>query len=200
MSRLLLASNNPGKLKEIQALLGDLNLELCTPAQIDLVLDIKETGQTYAENAALKGLAYARAAKMLTLADDSGLEVDALNGLPGIRSARFAPTPGATDRDRCTYLLKRLSGSPQPWTARFRCIIALVNPSGETHYTEGICPGTIIPDERGENGFGYDPIFLIPELNRTMAELNMAQKNRLSHRALAVQAVRPILSELLKNL
>jgi XTP/dITP diphosphohydrolase len=99
---------------------------------------------------------------MLTLGDDSGLEVDALGGLPGIRSARFSPRPGATDADRRLYLLQRLQGHPRPWTARFRCTVALATPQGELYFAQGECPGEIIPDERGHNGFGYDPIFLLP--------------------------------------
>ena len=163
-------------------------------------MDIEESGQTYAENATLKGVAFAQASGMMTLADDSGLEVEALDGLPGLRSARFAPKPGASDADRRAYLLERLSGAPRPWKARFRCLIALVSPDGEIHHSEGICPGEIIPEERGDNGFGYDPIFLLTELGQTMAELSMEQKNRLSHRARAVQAARPVLITNLKNL
>ena len=199
MSKLLLATNNPGKLVEIQALLQDLAVTLVSPAQLGLELEVDENGQTYAENAGLKSQTFARASGLLTLADDSGLEVDALGGLPGIRSARFAPQPKATDADRRAYLLQRLQGMPRPWPARFRCVIALSTPTGELQYAEGICPGIIIPEERGQNGFGYDPIFLIPELGRTMAELSMEEKNRLSHRARAVMAARPILYKLLTN-
>jgi XTP/dITP diphosphohydrolase len=197
MSKLLLASGNQGKLLEIRTLLDGLDLELVTPSQAGLELHVVEDGQTYAENAARKALAYARASGLLTLADDSGLEVDALNGLPGIRSARFAPQPGATDSDRRAYLLQCLHGMPSPWMARFRCVIALAWPDGQIQFREGVCPGQIIPYERGENGFGYDPIFLIPELQRTMAELTLQEKNRLSHRARAVLQARPILAELM---
>lgn len=207
MSKLLLATNNRGKLAEIQALLKELNLEvsLVTPAQIGLNLEVEEDGETYAENAARKAIAFAQASGLLTLADDSGLEVDALGGLPGIRSARFAPQPGATDADRRAYLLERLQGKPRPWTAHFHCTIALVQPEGSAgegkiQYAEGICPGEIIPEERGQNGFGYDPVFLLPKLGRTMAELRMEEKNRLSHRARAIRAARPILIEFLTNL
>lgn len=196
--QLLLASNNKGKLREIQALLQDENLELLLPTQIGLELEVAETGSTYAENAALKGVAFARAAGLLTLADDSGLEVDALGGQPGLHSARFNPKPGATDADRRHYLLERLQGSPRPWTARFRCVLALVTPEEEIRFVEGICPGEIIPEERGQNGFGYDPIFLLPELGQTMAELEVEVKNRLSHRGRAVLAARPIIASLIK--
>jgi XTP/dITP diphosphohydrolase len=208
MTKLLIATNNKGKLLEIQALLQDINIELQTPAQIGLKLEVDETGQTYAENAALKGVAFARASGLLTLADDSGLEVQALSGLPGIISARFAPIANATDSDRRVYLLSRLQGNPRPWLARFRCVVALVAPlytntagapDSGLRYAEGICPGEIIPTERGQNGFGYDPIFLLPEMGRTMAELTMEEKNHLSHRARAVQAALPILIDMLSN-
>jgi XTP/dITP diphosphohydrolase len=207
MSKLLLATNNRGKLVEIQALLKRFNLDvlLVTPEKIGLVLEVEEDGETYAENAARKAAAFAHATGLLTLADDSGLEVDALGGLPGIRSARFAPQPGATDANRRAYLLERLKEQPRPWTARFRCTVAVVYPVGtvgdnEVRYAEGICPGEIIPEERGQNGFGYDPIFLLPELGRTMAELQMEEKNRLSHRARAIWAAEPILLEFLTKL
>ena len=198
MSKILLASNNKGKLDEILALLADLDIELVTPAGLGLNMEVAEDGQTYAENAARKGLAFAQAANLLTLADDSGLEVDALNGAPGLYSARFSPKPGATDADRRAYLLAQLVDIPQPWKARFRCVIALATPSGEVKFSEGICPGEIIPEERGSNGFGYDPIFLLPELGHTMAQLEMHEKNQLSHRARAVLAAKPLLVELFR--
>ncbi|MBN1149445.1 MAG: RdgB/HAM1 family non-canonical purine NTP pyrophosphatase [Anaerolineales bacterium] len=197
MSKLLIATNNQGKLIEIQALLQDLPVEIVSPGQLGLTLSIEESGQTYAQNAALKGLAFARASGLLTMADDSGLEVDALDGLPGLRSARFAPKAGASDADRRAYLLEQLQGRARPWTARFRCVIALATAAGETRFAEGVCPGEIIPEQRGQNGFGYDPLFLIPDLERTMAELSMQEKNRLSHRARAVQAALPFLVEML---
>lgn len=200
MKKLLIASNNKGKLVEIQALLQDVAVELLLPVQISLNLAVKEDGQTYAENAARKGIAFAQASGLLTLADDSGLEVDALSGLPGLHSARFSPIPNATDADRRAFLLKRLDGRPRPWSARFRCFVALVRPEDDrVRFAEGVCEGEIIPVERGRNGFGYDPLFLVPELGRTMAELSMAEKNRLSHRARAVRAVLPILLELLNG-
>ena len=200
MSKILVATHNAGKLEEIQALLNDLPVELVTPAHLNLDLAIEETGNTYAENAALKAVAYARASGLLSLADDSGLEVDALDGLPGLHSARFAPWPGASDADRRMLLLQRLHTKARPWYARFRCIVAVASPLGEIQYAQGICPGEIIPEERGEKGFGYDPIFLIPERGKTMAELDMEEKNDLSHRGRAVRAASPILVQMLKNL
>ena len=200
MSRILVATQNAGKLEEIQALLDSLPVELVTPAQLDLDLAIDETGGTYAENAALKAVGYARASGLPSLADDSGLEVDALAGQPGLHSARFAPWPGASDADRRRLLLEKLQLKPRPWSARFRCVVAIAGPLGEVQFAQGVCPGEVIPEERGDNGFGYDPIFFIPEVEKTMAELDMAEKNTLSHRGRAVRAAIPILLQILKNL
>ena len=188
MKRLLVASTNPGKLRELHALLQGASVELVTPSLIGLHLEVREDGSTYAENAAKKALAFARASGLLTLADDSGLEVEVLEGAPGLHSARYAPQPNATDADRRAYLLQQLQGHPRPWSAQFRCVVALALPDGEVHFAEGICHGEIIPEERGEHGFGYDPIFLLPQYGRTMAELSMEEKNRISHRARAVRA------------
>lgn len=175
---------------------------MLTPRQLNLDLNVAETGLSYAENAALKAKAFAQASGILALADDSGLEVDALDGHPGIHSARFAPWPNATDADRRRVLLKQLQGKPRPWTARFRCTVAIAKPSQtsvEVYFAEGVCEGEILPEERGVNGFGYDPLFLLPQLGKTMAELTMDEKNRLSHRARALRAALPMLRELLKS-
>ena len=195
-SPLLIATNNKGKVKELQELLRDTGIELVAPAQIDLQLDVVEDGSTYAENATKKATAFANASGMISLADDSGLEVDALNGAPGLYSARYSPKPNATDADRRAYLLQNLQGKPRPWMARFHATIAIATPDGEVHLTEGICEGEIIPEERGTGGFGYEPIFLLSELGKTMAELSMDEKNHLSHRAKAVMKAKPILREL----
>ena len=197
MTKLLLASQNPGKLRELQAILNDLPIQLVTPADIGIELDIKETGSTYAENAALKSEAYAAVCGLISLADDSGLEVDALNGAPGLYSARYAPAPGATDGDRRAYLLQNLAIQSRPWTARFRATIAITLPCGETQFAEGACEGEIIPEERGSGGFGYDPVFYIPEAGCTMAELPEDEKNRISHRARALEKAKEILHSLL---
>lgn len=199
METLLLATTNRGKVLEMKALLQGLPADLVTPLELGLNLEVEEDGETYAENAERKALAFARESRLLTLADDSGLEVDVLGGLPGIRSARFAPQPEATDSDRRAYLIERLQGLPRPWLAHFHCTVALAQPAGPVRFAAGECQGEIIPNERGINGFGYDPIFLIPELGLTMAELSMEQKNTLSHRARAVIASRPILAELLAS-
>ena len=193
MKKLLIATNNKGKVKELQELLQGLEAELVTPADIHLTLDVEEDGRDYAENAAKKAIAFARASGLISLADDSGLEVDALDGAPGLYSARYHPKPGATDADRRAYMRENLQGKPQPWTARFHATIAIAIPEGELHVVEGNCHGEIIPEERGSNGFGYDPIFYIPETGMTMAELGMEEKNRLSHRAKAVMNALPIL-------
>ncbi len=196
--RLLIATENQGKVKEIQALLEDLNVELVTPKSLGLELNVVEDGTTYEENAGKKALAYARASGLISLADDSGLEVDALDGAPGIYSARYSPLPNATDADRRDYLLQNLQGKPHPWRAHFHATIAIAASDGTLHFADGNCHGEIIAEERGDNGFGYDPIFFIPALNCTTAELSMEEKNRLSHRALAVKNAKPILQKLLR--
>ena len=196
-SRLLIATTNKGKVKEIKAILQNLNIELILLADIGLELDVEEDGQTYAENATKKALAFSQASGLTSLADDSGLEVDALDGAPGLHSARYAPLPNATDADRRAYLLKNLSGKPRPWVARFRATVAIASPERGVELAEGICPGEIVPNERGKGGFGYDPIFLFTDLDKTMAELEMADKNRLSHRGKALHKAIPFLIELL---
>jgi XTP/dITP diphosphohydrolase len=188
--KLLIATTNPGKIREFRSLLAGFARPLVTPGELGLSLHVEETGDTYRANAALKARAFAAAAELPALADDSGLEVDALDGAPGLYSARYSPKPGADDADRRHYLLENLAQRPQPWTARFRCVVAVAFPGGEVFYGDGTCPGVIIPRERGAGGFGYDPIFLLPN-GRTMAELSDDEKNRLSHRALAVMDVIP---------
>jgi len=196
MYRLLLATGNLGKLVEIQSLLDGLEIELIIPEAVGISLSVQENGSTYEENASLKANAFANASGLTTLADDSGLEVDVLDGLPGIRSARFSPLPNATDADRRSYLLSKLKAYSRPWKAHFQCTVAIATPQGKLYYAQGNCPGEIIPDERGSNGFGYDPIFLLRALGLTMAELSMEEKNHLSHRARAIKAALPLLHEL----
>ncbi|HSB66363.1 MAG TPA: RdgB/HAM1 family non-canonical purine NTP pyrophosphatase [Anaerolineales bacterium] len=196
MHQLLVATGNPGKLVEIQSLLDDIQITLVTPDGIGVSLAVEEDGDTYEQNASLKAIAFARTSGLITLADDSGLEVDALNGLPGIRSARFSPLPKATDADRRSHLLNMLMNHPRPWKAHFHCTVAVATSHGKLYYAQGNCPGEIIPEERGHNGFGYDPIFLLPEFNLTMAELSMEEKNQRSHRARAIKAALPILQTL----
>ncbi len=198
MLQLLLATGNAGKLYEMRTLLADLEAHLLSPKDIDLQLEVVEDGETYAENASRKALSFSHTSGLVSLADDSGLEVAALGGAPGIHSARFSPLPKATDADRRSYLLETLRQHPRPWKARFHCTVALATPEGEIFFAEGNCPGEIIPEERGHNGFGYDPIFYLPELGCTMAQLSLEQKNRISHRAGAIMKARPYLIELSK--
>ena len=193
MIKLLLATNNQGKLAELQSLLSGLNIELLSPKDLDLDIHVQERGLTYMENAVLKAAIFADAAKIWTLADDTGLEVDALGGAPGLLSARYVPEPNATDKDRRLYLIKNLEGTPHPWKASFQCVVALVGPEGSPIVTSGSCPGDIIPEGRGHGGFGYDRIFRLEGSGLTMAELTTDQKNELSHRALAVKKLIPIL-------
>ena len=209
MNKLLIATNNRGKVIEIQALLEDLGIQLITPAHIGLQLDVREDGHTYAENASKKAVAFAKASGLISLADDSGLEVDALDGAPGLYSARYGPSltlppfsskiggaGGGSDADRRAYLLQNLKGKPRPWTAHFHATVAIATVNGNVKIAEGQCPGEIIPEERGTGGFGYDPIFLLTEPGKTMAELTMEEKNRLSHRAGAVENAKPILRKI----
>lgn len=198
MKQLLIATNNKGKLAEFHELLDDLGIDLVTPSQIGLDLDVIEDGSTYEENAEKKALAFAGASGLTSLADDSGLEVDALNGEPGLYSARYGSPDGGklSDEERRKYLLGKLHSFPRPWTARFHATIAIATPDSKLQITHGFCEGEIIPEERGTGGFGYDPIFLLPELGKTMAELSMDEKNRLSHRARAVMKARGMLKEL----
>jgi XTP/dITP diphosphohydrolase len=197
MIKLLVATNNPGKVREYQALLKGLPLTLTYPVQEGLDIEVEETGSTFAQNARLKATAYARTSGLLTLADDSGLEVDALGGEPGTRSARYAGQ-GASDEDRYRLLLSKLEGVPwQQRTARFRCVIAVARPQGEVRTAQGTCEGVIAFEPRGEHGFGYDPVFYMPEHGQTMAELEPEVKNRISHRARAAEGARRILQKLL---
>ena len=194
--KLLIATNNRGKVREYQILLSGIPFELVTPAQQGIKLDVVETGATFKENALLKASAFASAGGLLTLADDSGLEVDALNGEPGIRSSRYAGE-GATDADRVRFLLDKLKEIPwEKRTARFRCVIAIAEPDGKVEFCSGACEGIITFEPKGNEGFGYDPIFCFPDLNKTMAELPMEVKNKISHRAHAAELAKKILMTL----
>lgn len=186
--KLLIATRNTGKLGELTDLLGDVPFDLVSLNDLGINVEVEETGDTFEENAALKAETYAQLSGLPTLADDSGLEVDALGGEPGVRSARYAGDD-ATDADRIAFLLRKLENVPQErWSARFRCVIALAWPGELTEFHPGACEGMIVPEPRGSNGFGYDPVFLFPKMNRTMAELTADEKNRLSHRSVAAQS------------
>jgi XTP/dITP diphosphohydrolase len=194
--QLLIATTNQGKRKEISELLKTFPVRLIMPNEIALQLEVDENGSSYLENARLKALAYCQASRLPTLADDTGLEVEALGGIPGLHSARFAGKPGATDSDRRQLLLSKLNGIPRPWKARFVCAVVLALPNGKTYSFQDACAGEIIPVERGNQGFGYDPIFLFPQSGKTMAELSLEEKNLISHRAKAIQGILPFMQTL----
>jgi len=197
MRKLVLASRNPGKLKELKALLRPLDIEVASLQDYPHIPEVAEDGTTFAENAVKKARAVAAATGLLALADDSGLEVDYLNGAPGVFSARFAGA-GHDDRANNEKLLRLLEGvPPEKRTARFRCVVAIATPEGKVYTAEGICEGVIATEPRGERGFGYDPLFLVPQLGKTFAELEPSLKNTISHRARALAKAREILSAIL---
>jgi len=197
--RLLIATHNRGKLIEYQAMFADVPVELVTLDDVGIRDEVEETGATLAENARLKALTYARASGLLTLADDSGLEVDALGGEPGVRSKRYAGD-NVSDAERNAFLLARLRDVPAGQrTARFRCAIAIATPDGKLWETDGTCEGEIAFDARGTNGFGYDPIFHVTARGVRMAELSTTEKNRVSHRARAAEKARRILLEIVSG-
>ena len=178
--RLVIATGNAGKLREYRDLLAATGLEL-----IAFDNEVDEVGETYAENARLKAEAAISRSGLPSLGDDSGVEVDALGGFPGIRSARLGPT----QKERTAVLLGRLHDVPRPWNARFVCVIALAVPSREMRFFEGECRGEIVPEWRGEAGFGYDPIFLVPGTGKTFGEMAPEEKRKYSHRAAAARAL-----------
>ena len=185
--KLLVATRNPGKVREYRLLLGGISIEITSLDQEHVTEEVEENGDTFEENARLKAATYAALSGLLTLADDSGLEVDALGGSPGVKSARYGG-PQATDEDRVRLLLGNLNGTAwQDRTCRFRCVIALAWPSGQVKTVEGAVEGIVQYEPQGTNGFGYDPIFHLPSLGRTMAELPLEEKNDLSHRGQAAR-------------
>jgi XTP/dITP diphosphohydrolase len=198
--KLLVATNNHGKLKEYRHLLHDLPLEITGLREEGIDFEPEEAGFTFEENAILKARAFAQRSQLLTLADDSGLEIDALDGAPGVHSARYGGTHRGEDERRCRLVLRQLDGVP--WaerTARFRCVVAIAAPGGRVETAKGTLEGIIAFDLRGEHGFGYDPIFFIPEFDCTLAQLAPEMKNRISHRAKAAQAALPIIRQLVEN-
>jgi XTP/dITP diphosphohydrolase len=193
MPKLLLATNNEGKVREYKSMLRDLPCALVSLAELGIKTEVDEIGGSLEENARLKATAFARESQLLTLADDSGLEVDALGGEPGRLSARYAGE-GASDRDRVNYLLSRLKDVPEEKrSARFRCVIAIAQPDGKVELCSGECLGFITTAPRGNFGFGYDPIFYLPGLGKTMAELTLEEKNRVSHRGRAAREASKLL-------
>lgn len=197
--KLLVATHNRGKVREYRGLLSDLPLQVTYLAQEGIDLQVEETGQTLEENAILKATAHAAASGLWTWADDSGLEVDALGGVPGVHSNRYAG-PNASDEDRYRKLLKDLDGIPREQrSARFRCVVAIATPEGRVLTATGRREGVIGFEPHGHHGFGYDPVFYMPEFGQTMAELDPELKNRVSHRALAAIEAKAILREMLSS-
>ncbi len=199
MQKVLLATNNQGKARELSSLIRGETWEFTTPAREGINLEVEETGKTFEQNAILKAKAFAHSSNFITLADDSGLEVDALDGAPGIFSARYAGRE-ASDKERIDYLLSKLVGIPwEKRQARFRCVIAIVSNDDEPVLCNGECPGIIAFEPRGKNGFGYDPVFWLPELGKTMAELPPEKKNEISHRGKAARQAQLHLAARLKS-
>jgi len=195
-SKLLLATNNQAKVREYKSLLPDLSYELVTLVEQGITVVVNEVGESLEENARLKATVIAAQSQLLALADDSGLEVDALGGEPGRLSARYAGE-NASDTERINLLLARLKGVPwEKRSARFRCVIAIATPDGKVNFCSGECQGLITFTPRGEHGFGYDPVFYLPELDKTMAELPLALKNQVSHRGQAARQVYQVLERL----
>jgi XTP/dITP diphosphohydrolase len=198
--KLLVATNNPGKLKEYRDLLRGLPVEITGLQEEGIDFEPEETGSTFEENAALKARAFAARSGLPTLADDSGLEIDALGGAPGVHSARYGGARRGEDVYRYEMVLRQLEGVPlAKRTARFRCVVAVALPDGWAATAGGKVEGVIAFEPQGDHGFGYDPIFFIPEFECTMAQLPPETKNRISHRARAVQAARSILERLLNQ-
>lgn len=199
MKRIVLATRNEAKSAELQRMLADLPLEVRTLRDYPHVPPLPEEGETYEANARSKALAVARWLNEVALADDSGLEVDYLEGQPGARSARFLGDE-ATDEDRNREILRRLEGvPPENRTARYRAVVAVAFPDGRVYTFEGTCEGAIALEPRGTGGFGYDPIFYLPELDRTVAELNPQEKDLISHRGQAVRKAREFLLTLMRE-
>jgi XTP/dITP diphosphohydrolase len=185
---IVVATRNSGKLREFRTLLLPLESTVLCLSDLSLDAEPEESGNSFAENARLKAIEYSRLTHHLVLADDSGLEVAALGGEPGIRSARYAGA-GASDSDRIRKLLKEMDKAGGGREARFACALALAQEGSILREVEGECPGIIIDEPRGTNGFGYDPVFFFPELGKTLAELSEEEKNKHSHRAHAVAAL-----------
>jgi XTP/dITP diphosphohydrolase len=199
--RLVIATNNPGKLREFEQLLDGCGFELVTPGALGVGFEPEETGRTFAENARIKAVAAMRATGLPALADDSGLEVDYLDGRPGVFSARYAGAdrtdPALTDEQRVDVVLREMEGVPDDRrTARFRCVIAIATPDGAVETVDGVFEGRLGHEPRGANGFGYDPIFVVPELGLTSAELPPEEKNAMSHRGQAALKAREILRQM----
>jgi XTP/dITP diphosphohydrolase len=189
----VLASNNPGKLRELNTILSALGLEVISQREAGLNLDVEETGTTFEENSLLKAQAACQASGMIAIADDSGLEVDALNGAPGVYSARYG-TPDLDDQGRTALLLKNMEGKEER-ACRFVSVVTCCFPDGRVLVARGTCEGQVAENPRGDNGFGYDPIFYVPEPKKTFAQLSDEEKNARSHRGRALQKLAELLKE-----
>ena len=195
--KLLIATRNPGKVLEYQHLLRDVPVQLVSLDDLGITEEVEETGDTFRENAWLKAHTYAALGGVLTLSDDSGLEVDALGGAPGVHSARYGGAACASDGERVNLLLSNLEGVPwEQRTARFRCFIAICRPGGVEVSVVGSVAGMIQYEPQGDGGFGYDPVFYLPSFAQTIAQIPMEEKNRISHRADAVHRAVPALQRL----
>jgi len=195
--QLLIATRNKGKVEELSVLLKGINVQCLSLDEVLPDLEIAETGESFRENAIIKAAAYADASGLLTIADESGLEVDALGGKPGVRTARYGGAD-LTPKERYELLLKALVDVPwEMRTARFRCVVAVARPHKLLGTSEGVCEGLIALSPRGEHGFGYDPVFLLPDRDLTMAELNADQKHLISHRGRAIKQILPLLERLI---
>ncbi len=195
--KLLIATKNRGKAREYRELLSSLPFKVLSLAELGINADVEETGDTFSENALLKAQTYAQLSGLLTWADDSGLAVDALHGWPGVHSARHAG-PHATDADRIDILLQKLRGvPPENRTAAFHCVVAIATPDGRAWTTEGTCSGVIIDKPVGSKGFGYDPVFFVPPLGLTFAQMTSTQKNAISHRGIAARKAKTLLAQLI---
>jgi len=186
----VLASKNMHKLQEIAKIVEQFGIELVLQSELGIDIDVEETGTTFEENSMLKARAVMQASGMAAIADDSGLMVDALNGEPGVYSARYGGDCCQSDRERYEYLLKKMEQVPDGQRgAKFVSVITLIHPDGSAVVARGECPGLLLREARGENGFGYDPIFYVAEDGKTMAEMSPERKNEISHRARALQAL-----------
>ncbi|MBX3059454.1 MAG: XTP/dITP diphosphatase [Anaerolineae bacterium] len=196
--KMVVATHNKGKVKEFAEMMQDMDIAWLGLDDVGVTEDVPETGDTFRENAVMKAVAYAQATGLLALADDSGLEIDALDGAPGVFSARYGGAD-LSHAQRYQLVLQQLADVPAPArTARFRCVIVVVDGHGRIlAEAEGVCEGLIAPSPAGSGGFGYDPIFFLPELGKTMAQLSSAEKHQISHRGRAMRQLEPLLRRIL---
>ncbi|MBQ8281759.1 MAG: XTP/dITP diphosphatase [Lachnospiraceae bacterium] len=190
MKKILFATTNQGKLKEIRSILADLDCEIVSLKDAGITTQVEENGTTFEENAKIKATAFAKESGLITLADDSGLEVDYMDKAPGVYSARFLGEDTSYDVKNMHIIDKLSTAKEEERTARFVCAICCAMPDGTVYETKGVIEGMIAYEPAGENGFGYDPIFYVPEFGKTTAQLSPEQKNKISHRGLALEAMK----------